>query len=86
MSVEWYTNLQKELLFFGVWFVIFWCRLIIFGRIGAGNGDVLGDFAFILKGFEAFFKFGEGDFDGDEVDFGVGLFDEFDKIITVAVH
>ena len=86
MSVEWYTNLQKELLFFGAWSVVFWRRLRLFDRIRAGDGNIFGDFAFILKGFEAFFKFGEGDFDGDEIDFGVGLFDEFDEIITVAVH
>ena len=62
-------------------------ELLAFGFIiWSGDGDILSDFVVVAEFIEALVKFGEGDFDGDEVDFGVGLFDEFDEIITVAVH
>ena len=46
----------------------------------------LTDFVFFFEGGETFFKFGKRNFDGDKIDFGVGLIDKLDKIIPVAIH
>mgnify|MGYP007070030183 CR=1 FL=1 len=51
-----------------------------------GDFDIFGNFSFVAEGLHADVKFSEGDFDGDEVDFGVGFANEFNKIVTVAVH
>lgn len=52
---------------------------------GVGNGDELGDLTGIAKVGHFVTKLGEWDFDRDEINFGVGLTDELDEIVAVAV-
>ena len=47
---------------------------------------MFGDFAVSGEVVEEFVELGEGDADGDEVDFGFGLLDELDEVVAVAVH
>ena len=50
------------------------------------NSYIFGDLVVGSELVKLFVELGKGYADGDEVDLGVGLADEFDKIITVAVH
>ena len=54
--------------------------------VSGSNSDILADFVFFAEPSDARIELGEGDFDGYEVDLGVGLGDEFDEVVAVAIH